>query len=139
LTRRDLERRLARAEVTVSTMTRPDRKAVAHRQLLRTRVKIHGLIRERLLAMGINPSVAVALRRGEEAVAELAAIPDTPQLQVADEAIIRVGHNRGPDGASRVRAKILTMAERYRDGRRPDLANASMLELFAFVLAIEET
>jgi hypothetical protein len=79
----------------------------------------------------------VALRRGEEAAAELAAIPDTPQLQITDEAIIRANHRSGGDDAGRVRAKILSMAERYRDGRRPDFANASMLELYAFVLAAE--
>jgi hypothetical protein len=87
--------------------------------------------------MGIDLTLAVALRRGEEAAAELAAIPDTLQLQIADEAITRANHRSGGDAAGRVRAKILSMAERYRDGRRPDFANASMLELFAFVLAAE--
>ena len=81
-------------------------------------------------------TLAVALRRGEEAAAELAAIPDTMQLQIADE-IIRANHRSGGDAAGRVRAKILSLAERYRDGRRPDFVNASMLELFAFVLAAE--
>jgi hypothetical protein len=55
----------------------------------------------------------VALQRGEAAAAELAAIPDTLQLQIADEAIIRAKHSRG-DGAGRVRAKILSMAENAR-------------------------
>ena len=54
----------------------------------------------------------VALKRGEEAAAELAAIPDTPQPQIADQAI----SSSSGDGSGRVRAKILNMAERYRDG-----------------------
>jgi hypothetical protein len=137
LTRRDLERRLAKAEVAVSTTTWADRQAADYRRLLRTRVKTHDLIRERLLEMGIDPTLAMALRRGEEAAAELAGIPDTLQLQIADEAIIRTNHSSGTDGAGRVQAKILSMAERYGDGRRPDFANASMLELFAFVLAAD--
>lgn len=129
--RRDLQRRLAQAEVAVSTTTWADRHAADHRQSLRTCVKIHSLIRERLIAMGIDPTLAVALRRGEEAAAELAAIPDTPQLQIADQAI----SSSSGDGSGRV--KILNMAERYRDGSRPDFANASMIELFAFVIAAE--
>ena len=38
--------------------------------------------------MGIDSCRAVALRRGEEAAAELAAIPDSPHLKAADEAIV---------------------------------------------------
>jgi len=77
LRRGDLERRLARAEVGVSTTKWAHRKAAHHRQLLRACFKTHGLIRERLLAMGIDPTLTVALLRGEETAAELAAIPDT--------------------------------------------------------------
>src|SRR5204863_5775242 len=98
-----------RAEVSVSTTTSADRQAADHRQSLRTLVKIHVLIRERLLAMGFDPTLAVALRRGEEAAAELAAIPDTRQLQMADEVIIRANHSSDGD-ADRVRAKILSVA-----------------------------
>jgi hypothetical protein len=123
--------------MAVSATPWADRQEAHHRQSMRTRVKINRLIRERLLAMGIDPTLAVALQHDEEAAAELTAIPDTLQLQMADEAIIRADHSSGADDAGRVRAKILRMAERYRDGRRPDFANASMLELLAFVLAAE--
>jgi hypothetical protein len=119
--------------MAVWTTTWADRHAADHRQSLRTCVKIHSLIRERLIAMGIDPTLAVSLKRGEEAAAELAAIPDTPQLQIADQAI----SSSSGDGSGRVRAKILNMAERYRDGGKPDFANASMIELFAFVVAAE--
>lgn len=87
--------------------------------------------------MRIDLELAVSLRRGEEAAAELAAIPDTATLQAADAAIMRADHGTGGDGARQVRAKIVRMAEQYRDGRRPDFAHQSMAELFAFVVAAE--
>ena len=37
--------------------------------------------------MGLDPALAVSLRRGEEAAAKLAAIPDTEALRTADEAL----------------------------------------------------
>jgi len=39
--------------------------------------------------MGLDPTLAVSLRHGKEAAAELAAIPDTEALRAADEAITR--------------------------------------------------
>ena len=88
--------------------------------------------------MGIDPALAETLRRGEEAAAELAAIPDTPELKVADEAIVRPESNNGDDVARQVWAKIARMEKQYRDGEhRLDLANASPAELPAFCLAVE--
>jgi hypothetical protein len=88
--------------------------------------------------MGINPALAVALRRGEEAAAELAAIPDTPDLKAADEAIVRPEYTNGDDRARQVRAIIAQMAEQYRGSQhRLDLANASPAELLAFCVAVE--
>jgi hypothetical protein len=81
-----------------------------------------------------DPALAAALRVGKKAAAELAAIPDTPQLETADQAILRADRGSGEDAAGQLREKILGMAERYRDGHRPDFANASLLDLFAFVV-----
>jgi hypothetical protein len=64
-----------------------DKQAAHHRAALRTCVKVCGLIRMRLVALGIDPELAPALRQGDEAAAELAAIPDTAELQAADEAL----------------------------------------------------
>jgi hypothetical protein len=89
LMRRDLERRLARAEIPAPETSWGDRKAAHHRQSLRTRVALHQLIRERLRVIGVDPALAESLRLGDEAAAELAAIPDTPELERADEAIVR--------------------------------------------------
>jgi hypothetical protein len=134
----DLERRLARAEISLPSISWADRQAAHHRRSLRACVELHDLIRERLRVMGINPALAVALRRGEEAAAELAAIPDTDELRAADEVIVRAERSNGDDGARRVGAKITRLAEQYR-GRQnwPDLSNASLAELLAFCVAVE--
>jgi hypothetical protein len=100
-------------------------------------VAVCDIIRYRLAALKIDPEFVVPLRRGEEAAAEPGAIPDTATRQAAEAANMRADHGTGGDGARQVRAKIVRMAEPYRDGRRPDFANASMAELFAFVVAAE--
>ena len=134
---RDLERRLARAEISATAISWVDQQAADHRRSLRVCVELHKL-RERLRVMGISTELAVTLRRGEAAAAELAAIPDTPDLKAADEAIVRPECNDGDDGARRARAKIVQMAEQYRRGQHPlDLANASPAELLGFCVAVE--
>jgi hypothetical protein len=138
LMRRDLERRLARVEITAPAISWGDRQAAHHRQSLRARVELHELIRERLRIMGIDPAIAVALRRCEEAGAELAAIPDTIELRAADEAIARSERSDGTERAHQVREKIERMAEQYRDCEHPpDLASASPAQLLAFCVAVE--
>ena len=88
--------------------------------------------------MGIDPALAVTLRRGAEAAAELAAIPDTPDLKAADEAIVGSEHTNGNDGAHQVKAKIERIAEQYRSGQHQlDLATASPAQLLAFCVAVE--
>jgi hypothetical protein len=135
---RDLERRLARAEMASCATGWVDRQAAHHRQSLRARVECHELVRERFRAMEIDPALAVTLRRGEEAAAELAAIPDTPDLKAADKAILRPEYTSGNDGARRVGARIARMAEQYRSGQhRLDIATASPAELLAFCVAVE--
>jgi hypothetical protein len=85
-----------------------------------------------------RPWLAESLRLGDEAAAELAAIPDTPELERADEAIVRANCSNGDDGAHHVREKIARMAELYRSGQhRVDFANAGAFELLAFCVASE--
>jgi hypothetical protein len=59
------------------------------RQGLRFCVKICAFIRERFLVMGLDPALAISLRRGDEAAAKLAAIPDSEALEMADDEITR--------------------------------------------------
>jgi hypothetical protein len=88
--------------------------------------------------MGIDPGRAVALRREEEAAAELAAIPDSPDLKAADEAIVTAGYSNADDQSCGLKTEIERIAERYRGGQHQlDLANASPAELLAFCVAVE--
>jgi hypothetical protein len=88
--------------------------------------------------MGLDPTYAETLQRGEAAAAELAAIPDTPELERADEAILHTKCSNSGDGAHKVRGEIARMAELYRSGQhRIGFANASPAELLAFCIANE--
>ena len=104
--RRDLEHRLARAENAASATNWTDRWAAGHRNDLRCRVKVCNLIREGFLLMGLDPALAERLRIGEEAAAELAAIPDSEALRTADEAITRTRRENNSEAGVSVKAKI---------------------------------
>jgi hypothetical protein len=136
--RRDLTCRLAKAEVLSPAISWVDRQAAHHRQSLRRCVKWCGLIGERFREMGIDPGRAVALRRGEEAAAELAAIPDSPDLKAADEAIVTADYSNADDPSCEFKTEIERIAEQYRGGQHQlDLANASPAELLAYCVAVE--
>jgi hypothetical protein len=136
--RRDLQCRLVKAEILAPAIPWVDRQAAHHRQSLRTCVGWCELIRERFRIMGIDPGRAVALRSGEEAAAELAAIPDSPELKAADEAIVTTDYSNADGRKAEFEAKIEQIAEQYRGGQHQlDLANASPAELLAFCVAVE--
>ena len=131
--RRDLERRLARAEISAPEISWGDRKTAGRRRSLRARVALHQLIRERLRVMVVDPALAESLRRGNEATAELAAIPDTPELERADETILRTECSNSGDGAHHFRGEIARMAE-YRSGQHSiDLAKRESLRATGFL------
>jgi hypothetical protein len=97
---------------------------------------MHRLILERLQAMGIDPTHIAAVQSGEKAAAELAAIPDTPELERADEALLRTECSNSGDGARHVREKIARMVELYRSGQvQIDFADASPCQLLAYCIA----
>src|SRR4029077_20183477 len=114
---RELERRLARAEISAPMISWVDRQAAHRRQSRRTRVKCCDLIRERFRVMGIDSCSAVALRRGEEATADAAANPDSPHLKAADEAIATADYSNADDRSCEFKAKIERIAEQYRGGQ----------------------
>jgi hypothetical protein len=95
-----------------------DRQAAHRRHSLRTRVNCCDLIRERFRVMGIDSYSSVALRRGEKATAELAAIPDSPYLKAADEAIVTADYSNADDRSCEFKAKIERIAEQHRGGQR---------------------
>ena len=136
--RRDLERRLARAESVASTTSWADWSAAHHRNKLRVTVTVCDLIRERFLSVGLDPALAISLRAGEEAAAKLAAIPDSNALRAADEAITRTHQENNSETGASVKAEIERVAEHYLDGSEPDFAKASVIQLLAFCVAIEK-
>ena len=58
--------------------------------------------------------------------------PNSPPSRMAGKPISRGNHSRAGDSAGRVQAKILSMAEQYRDVRRPNFANAPHARAFRF-------
>ena len=101
-------------------------------------VAICQLIRERFLLMGLDPALAVRLHIGEDAAAELAAIPDSEALRTADEAITHIDVDDRDEAGSWVEAEIHRMAANICEWGQPDFAEASVVELLAYCVAIEK-
>jgi hypothetical protein len=101
---------------------------------LRAIVAVNELISDRLRVIGIDPALAETLRRGEEAVAELAAIPDTlgPENRGRDDPALGI-YQCGRRGAP-------SQGENWADGRTipwagehwVDLANARPLSFCVY-------
>jgi len=93
--------------------------------------------------MGIDPALAVSLQRGDEAAAELAAIPDSEALKRADDEMARIeiartGAAEQTREVSEYRSKMTQMAARFHDGSQPDFAHASPAQLLAYCIAVEQ-
>jgi hypothetical protein len=120
---------------TAKAETAPPRCDVAsarRRALLRARVKICRGLRRKWAASATGAAGAAALRLGEEAAAELAGIPDTPELQRLDAALLERDDDTARGG---VEATIGRLVEEYRNGRALDLFTASPTELLACCVA----
>ena len=89
------------------------------------------------MAMRIDPELAVALRRGEEAAAEPAGMPDTRELRASEAAVTGPNSSGTRDRVYTKMARIAdSMTERFGRGEEPiNLGNASLVELLAFVSA----
>src|SRR5271167_4993188 len=131
----DFKRRLARAEAAVSAIHSDDLRAASHRHLLRLCTGICEFSRKTLLVMGLDPAQARGLHIGEDAAAELAAIPDTEALRSADEAIRHSDHHDCGEEGNSVWETIQRMVTHYSEGAQPDVARASGAQLYAFCLA----
>ena len=134
---RDFERRLARAETAAHALGEVDAQAGRRRCSLRALVAVCDIVRERLVAMRIDPEFAVALRRGEEAAAELAGMPDTRELRASEAAVSGPNSSGARDRFYTEMARIAdSMTKRFGRGEEPiNVGNASLVELLAFVSA----
>ena len=134
---RDFERRLARAETAAQALGAADAQAGRRRCSLRALVAVCDIVRNRLVAMRIDPELAVALRRGEKAAAEPAGMPDTRELRASEAAVTGPNSSGARDRLHTKMARIAdSMTERFGRGEEPiNLGNASLVELLAFVSA----
>lgn len=127
--RRFLDTRLARLAKTEAPSDLP---AARHHSLLRARVAVCALLRERSTPPDADRALAGALQLGDAAAAELADIPDTPELRQTDAALLARDHA----GAEETFETQLWHLVRERlAGRELDPANASPAELLAARLA----
>ncbi|SRR5258705_7593545 len=134
---RDFERRLARAETAAQAFGEADAQAGRRRCSLRVLVAVCDIVRERLVAMRIDPELAVALRRGEEAAAEIAGMPDTQELRASEASVTGSNSSGARDRLYTEMPRIADrMTEMFGRGEEPiNLGNASLVELLAFVSA----
>jgi hypothetical protein len=109
----------------------PDVAAARHRAGLRMRVEICAALRRNGGLAMVGAALAVALRFGEDAAAELAGIPDTPELRCNDAVLLEKG-GVARDGCE---TEMRRLVEAYRRGRPFDLFTASPAELLACCIA----
>ena len=79
-----------------------------------------------------GPAFAGTWQLGDAAAAELAGIPDTPDLRETDGALLASDHAGAEETFE---ARLWHLAQHYRDGRELDTTNASPAELLAAYVA----
>lgn len=109
--------------------------AIRQRGLWRAKAAMGAVIRGALARAGVDPAQATRLCLADEAAAALASLPDTPELQLADQASSAAEMVQDRASKDELEAKIMAMAENFADAPPPDFANASFAELFAWALA----
>ena len=112
--------------------------AAAIRPALRVKAAMAAVIRSALARAGVDAASATRLTFAEEAAAPPAATPDTAETQREDASGIPLANADDRPRADDFESKILAMARRFAGGQRPDFANASFAELFAWSLARPE-
>ena len=123
--RRFLDFRLARV-----TKAEAPRELVEarRRSLLRGRAALSALLRERSGPPGDARAVATALQFGATAAAELAGMPNTPELRESDEA--RLAHDH-PGAEETFESQLSRVVGQCSNDRQLDPAKASPAELLA--------
>jgi len=109
--------------------------SAAIRPTLRAEAAMGAVIRSALARAGVDAANATRLAFAEEAVAPPAATADTAESQRKDANGIPLANADDRPRADDFESKILVMARGYAGGQRPDFANASFAELFAWSLA----
>jgi hypothetical protein len=112
---------------------------IERRSSLRAAAAIGAVVRATLLEAGIDPAAVAAMRRVEAAESELAALPDSDALRIADSAVFaRRSGGENADALQRFATQISKLAARCRAEAPPDPAQASPAMWFAWSLAYWE-
>ena len=109
--------------------------AIRRRHLWRAEAAMGRVIRDALARAGVDAALATRLCLADQAAASLAALPDTPELQHADDDGPAAGEAWGRARGDVFTLKILAMARSFAGAPPPDFANASFAELYAWSLA----
>jgi hypothetical protein len=129
--RRARDTRLARLAAPAA---RADSAELLDRCALGARLTVCAIVRDRLTQAGIDSTRARALRLGEATESQRAKAAPNPAIPGSSPG--RAREQFDDDGlAGMFAAKIGDMARRYQDGSEPDVAKASLAELFAWCLA----
>ena len=120
--------RLARAKAK----TPRNLAAARHRSLLRARVALSALLREGSAPPADGQALAGALRLGDAAAAELAGLPDRPDLRESDLALLAHDH---PGAEETFEVRLKRLMQQFPEGRELDRANVSPAELLAASVA----
>lgn len=124
----------ARIERLARPLHRRDLAAIWHRRTLRARLKVCTLVRAAVAEAGLDPAGISVLRLEAEALAELAALGDTPALRAADEALAAVERRAGD--ADELAGRLARLARCHADGSHPP-ANGSLASWYAWALVRE--
>jgi hypothetical protein len=131
---RPLDTRLDRVEGQ-RTAAAAEHGAAAIRPALRVEAAMAAVIRSALARAGVDAAGATRLSFAEEAAVPLAANPDAAESQRKDANGAPLANADDRVGTDDFESKILALARRFAGGQRPDFANASFAELFAWSLA----
>ena len=109
--------------------------SAAIRPTLHAEAAMGAVVHTALARARVDAAGATRLCFADEAAAPLVATPDTAELQREDANGAPLANTDDRAGADDFESKILAMARRFAGGQRPDFANASFAELFAWSLA----
>jgi hypothetical protein len=115
-----------------------DSAAAERYRVLAGRAAIGAAVRRSLARRGIEPSRVAALAVADEAEAELVMLGDPPPPPAAESSAW--DRDLSPDPLLRLNDRLGRLAARYRGDPRtePDLAQASLAELFAWCIAADD-
>jgi hypothetical protein len=135
-----LDNRLGRVEGR-RTAAGAEHDLAAVRPTAQVSAAMAAVIRNALARAGVDAAGATRLCFADEAATPLAASPDAAEVPCEDAKgsppLANVDDSRRDDspGADDFESKILAMVRRFAGGQRPDFANSSFAELFAWSLA----